>query len=325
MNNKRIGIVIIGRNEGERLILCLESVLKVRVPCVYVDSQSQDNSVAEAEQRHIKTVILDKSAPVNASRARNTGFETLVNESPSLEYIHFIDADCELHPDWLEHAISALDNSSDIGVVCGRLHEKFKDKNIYTRLCDMDWYIEPGEIKACGGIASIRRKVFEETHGYNELLIAGADPELYSRIRLAGYKIICLPVDMGTHDSNMDSFSQYWKRSVKTGYGFAHNKYSWGGWDKQYKSAILWAGFFPVIIILLSIFVSWGCLGGGIYPLQVARIYFKPDRKELSSKNRIIYSFLCVLGKFSEFQGIIRYHLTGFFKKTHQIIEYKKA
>lgn len=325
MKINKTGIVIIGRNEGERLILCIKSVLKVGVPCVYVDSQSQDNSVNNAKEKKVNTIVLDKSTPINASRARNTGFRVLIESNPDLEYIHFIDADCELHPDWLGHAVAALDSRLNMGVVCGRLHEKYKDKNIYTRLCDMDWYIKPGEIEACGGIATIRRSVFEQMKGFNEQLIAGADPELYFRIRKANYKIVCLAVDMGTHDSNMQYFSQYWNRSIKTGYGYAHNKYSWGGWDKQYKSSIFWGGLVPVFFVIFSVFVDWfGLLGFFFYPVQVIRIYLKYDRKELSTKNKIIYSFLCVFGKFPEFRGVIKYHLTSILKNTHKIIEYKK-
>lgn len=326
MSNLKIGIVIIGRNEGQRLTLCLESILKAQVPCVYVDSQSVDNSVNEAKQRNVTTIVLDKLAPINASRARNTGFNTIILENPDLAYIHFMDGDCELYPNWLEHAVKALDQSPEIGVVCGRLHEKYKNKNIYTRLCDMDWYVKPGEVAACGGIATIRRSVFDNMHGFDEKLIAGADPELYFRIRNAGNKIVCLPVDMGTHDSNMQYFSQYWKRSVKTGYGYAHNKFSWGGWDKQYKSALLWGGLFPFLIFFISILIDFSLLlSFFIYPLQMIRIFIKYDRKELSTKNKFIYSLLCVIGKFSEFQGIVRYHLSAILKNTHHIIEYKKT
>ena len=44
--NSRIGIVAIGRNEGERLRRCLSSVLGRAGKIVYVDSGSTDGSVA---------------------------------------------------------------------------------------------------------------------------------------------------------------------------------------------------------------------------------------------------------------------------------------
>jgi len=325
VKNEKIGVVVIGRNEGSRLILCLDSILKVNVPCVYIDSQSTDSSIHEAEKRNIKNLVLDKSAPVNASRARNTGFKLLIENYSTIEYVHFIDADCELHSDWLKHAVAALDEVDNRAVVCGRLHEKDKDKNIYTRLCDIDWYVPPGDINACGGISTIKRQVFEEMQGFDESLIAGADPELYFRISQAGYDLYCLSVDMGTHDSNMQHFSQYWNRSVKTGYGYAHNKYQWGGWDRQYKSAMVWGGAIPSVILL-------GVLSGYfytvlaliVYPLQIIRIFLQPFKMNLKNKDKLIYASFCVLGKFSEFRGIIRYYWVSFLKKEQSIIEYKK-
>src|SRR4051794_34576453 len=41
----RVGIVVIGRNEGERLVRCLRSVVGRAENIVYVDSGSSDGSV----------------------------------------------------------------------------------------------------------------------------------------------------------------------------------------------------------------------------------------------------------------------------------------
>jgi len=324
MKNKKVGIVIIGRNEGERLILCLESVIKAQVPSIYVDSQSIDNSVFEAESRDIKTIVLDESAPVNASRARNSGFKALVDEYPRLEYIHFIDADCELDPKWLEHCLLEFESSKFTAVVCGRLHEKYKNKNIYTRLCDMDWYIEPGEVDACGGIATIRCSVMIETKGFNEQMIAGADPELYFRIRKKNYKIICLPVDMGTHDSNMQYFSEYWKRSVKTGYAYM-SKMILNGSKKPVISAVVWAFCLPICIFLMSYaFSNLFMIMFLLYPVQVLKIYKNMSIKKVHSKyNNLLYATFCLLGKFAEFFGISKYIFNLFSTSKQQLIEYK--
>lgn len=323
MNNKEVGVVIIGRNEGERLILCLESILKLQVPCIYVDSQSKDNSVAEAERRGVNTVVLDTSAPINASRARNTGFKALMAGNPDLEFVHFIDADCELYPNWLEHAVNKLNSSKEIAIVCGRLHEKYKYKNAYTRLCDIDWYIKPGEIEACGGIFTMRRAVFNEAQGFDERLIAGADPELCLRVRQAKHKIYCLSVDMGTHDSNMQYFSQYWKRSVKTGYAYI-SKMNLGGAKKQVISALVWSIFIPLTITFLSFFINVKfILLFLIYPLQVLKIYLQSKEWPFPIYSRCLYSIFCVIGKFAESVGILKYIINSAAKLEQNVIEYK--
>ena len=46
----KVGVVVIGRNEGERLKRCLASILaQHQGPVVYVDSGSSDGSVEHAQ------------------------------------------------------------------------------------------------------------------------------------------------------------------------------------------------------------------------------------------------------------------------------------
>ena len=72
-----VGIVIIGRNEGQRLQHCLESARNSGSMMVYVDSGSTDDSVACARAMKSEIVELDASRPFSAARARNEGFEQL--------------------------------------------------------------------------------------------------------------------------------------------------------------------------------------------------------------------------------------------------------
>ena len=65
------GAVAIGRNEGERLKACLRSLVQVCDRVVYVDSGSQDDSVAFARSIGVDVVELDTSTPFTAARARN--------------------------------------------------------------------------------------------------------------------------------------------------------------------------------------------------------------------------------------------------------------
>ncbi|WP_288356586.1 glycosyltransferase family A protein [uncultured Cycloclasticus sp.] len=323
MKNKEVGVVIIGRNEGERLILCLESVLNAGVPCVYVDSQSKDNSVAEAESRKVTTVVLDDSSPINASRARNTGFDLLVANNSDLEFVHFIDADCELDENWLGHAVSKLKSSKEVAIICGRLHEKYKFKNIYTRLCDIDWYIRPGNIRACGGIFTVKRTVFSKMNGFDETLIAGADPELCYRVCGANYKIFCLPFDMGTHDCNMENFSEYWKRSVKTGYAYI-SRMSLGESYKPVLSACIWGAIIPLVVFFLSLFnvqFLWLLL---IYLVQCVRVFLKFKNQPFPVYSKCVYSVFCMIGKFSETIGVLRFKYNSIMSVDQGIIEYKK-
>src|SRR4051812_42926908 len=105
----KVGVVVIGRNEGERLVRCLQSLVG-RVECmVYVDSGSSDESVKFARGIGAQVVELDMAIPFNAARARNEGLDLLLRVRPSIEYVQFVDGDSEVVAGWLEAGAKALD------------------------------------------------------------------------------------------------------------------------------------------------------------------------------------------------------------------------
>lgn len=63
-----LGIVAIGRNEGERLRRCLNSLVGRGLPVVYVDSNSTDQSVELARSLGAVVVELNLSVPFTAAR-----------------------------------------------------------------------------------------------------------------------------------------------------------------------------------------------------------------------------------------------------------------
>ena len=77
-----LGIVTIGRNEGDRLRRCLDSLVGRGLPVVYVDSNSTDGSVELARSLGVSVVELDLSRPFTAARARNEGFRTAPADRP---------------------------------------------------------------------------------------------------------------------------------------------------------------------------------------------------------------------------------------------------
>ena len=109
-----LGIVTIGRNEGERLRCCLNSLIGHGLPVVYVDSNSTDGSVALARSLGVEVVELDVSLPFTAARARNAGFARLEQCEPGVEFVQFVDGDCEVVPGWLDRARAVLKERPDV-------------------------------------------------------------------------------------------------------------------------------------------------------------------------------------------------------------------
>ena len=116
-----VGVVVIGRNEGERLKRCLRSLLAQGAgPIVYVDSGSTDDSVAFSGSLGVRVVNLDTSIPFTMARGRNAGFEELQRLFPTLRWVQFVDGDCEVRPDWIARARAAFVDRPELAAVCGR-------------------------------------------------------------------------------------------------------------------------------------------------------------------------------------------------------------
>jgi glycosyltransferase involved in cell wall biosynthesis len=98
---ENIGIVAIGRNEGERLKRCLASISDCARAVVYVDSGSTDGSAQAARELGAVVVELDLSIPFTAARARNEGVARLLELYPQIEFVQFVDGVFEIVPGWI--------------------------------------------------------------------------------------------------------------------------------------------------------------------------------------------------------------------------------
>ncbi|MGH7290017.1 MAG: glycosyltransferase family 2 protein, partial [Myxococcota bacterium] len=224
----RIGVVVIGRNEGDRLVRCLESLRGEARRIVYVDSSSSDASVAKARVSGASVLELDPEIPFTAARARNAGFERLIAERPDLELVQFVDGDCEVRSGWLEYAAECLDERRELAVACGRRRERFPARSAYNRIADIEWDTPVGDARSCGGDSLMRVRAFQAVGGFDASLIAGEEPELCLRLRRAGYKVARLPCEMTLHDAAMLHFSQFWRRAVRAGHAYAEAAYRHG-------------------------------------------------------------------------------------------------
>ena len=293
---------------------------------VYVDSGSTDGSVALARGLGVTVVELDMAIPFTAARGRNEGFRALQGRSPSLCYIQFVDGDCEVLPGWLDAAREFLESHPEVAVACGRRRERYPEHSIYNRLCDMEWDTPLGEAKACGGDAMIRAAALVEVGGYRSDLIAGEEPELCVRLRLAGWKVWRIDHDMALHDAAMTRFGQWWKRSVRSGHAFAEGAYLHGAsaerhWVRESLRAWLWGGVIPMLILLGVPIFGWGALAlSFLYPLQVLRLGLKGTG---SSKDNWLKAIFLVLSKFPEFLGQAKYWVSKLLSSKVNLIEYK--
>ena len=215
-----LGVVIIGRNEGQRLARCLASVRAARglpgeIRVVYVDSGSTDGSPRLAAEAGAEVIALDTTRPT-AALGRNAGWRALATN-----FVLFLDGDTILDPHFPRLALEAARRDPDIVAVWGHRREIDAAGSIYNRVLDLDWIYRPGFTDYCGGDVLMRRSALAAAGGYDAGLIAGEEPELCRRLRAAGGKILHVDAPMTGHDLALRRFGQYWRRAVRTGFAYA--------------------------------------------------------------------------------------------------------
>jgi GT2 family glycosyltransferase len=325
----RLGAVAIGRNEGERLRICLASLVKRAACVVYVDSGSTDGSVEMARGMGALVTELDGAVPFTAARARNAGLARLLEAVPAVELVQFVDGDCEVAAGWLERAEREISADPRLGVVCGRRRERHPDRSAYNRLCDLEWDTPIGPANACGGDALMRVEAVRAVNGYDPSLIAGEEPDLCLRMRRLGWKILRIDAEMTVHDAAMTRFGQWWRRTLRAGHAYAegaarHGRAPERHYAKEARSNWIWGLGVPALAVgpaIPTAGLSLGLLGA--YGVLGTRIYRAARRRGLSIDDARLYAFFCVIGKVPQAWGQLLYWFRRTTGRHGRLIEYK--
>ena len=311
-----VGAVVIGRNEGERLRRSLHSLLPLLPRVVYVDSASSDASVDLARSLDVPTIALDPAERLTAGRGRNAGAAFLRTRHPEIAFIQFVDGDCEVLDGWLQCAADELRAHPDVAIVCGHVHERFPHANLFHRLREMEWTLMPlGEVPYCAGDALIRVEPLFAVGGYRPSLIAGEEPDLCVRLRRGGWRVRRIDAAMTVHDAAVTRVEQWWRRTVRSGYAHAegaalHRRFDEQYWLRETRSNWFWGLALPVAVLsALPLIGGWSLALLAAYPCLVARIHRRLRRQGVDASDALLYACSCVLGKFPEVWGQIRYHL----------------
>ncbi len=332
-----ISVVVIGRNEGQRLIDCIKSIQALDEPTeiIYVDSNSTDGSPERVRKLGIQVIVVHPERPT-AAIGRNAGWQAATHP-----LILFIDGDTILNKDFLKVSLPMF-NDPKVAAVCGHYRELYPEASIYQRVLDLDWMVPTGVVTSCGGIVLMRKNVLEEVNGYNPQLIAGEEPEMCQRIRASGYIIHRIDQPMILHDLAIKSWSQYWQRSVRTGHAYAEisnmlevspladfYKEKAGGilWQQESKKSFInagvWLGIFAFSLML--VIFSW-------LPLLFCIDLFLVLSLRTSWKNRWKsndHISIFLYGLHSQFQhipimvGQLSYYYHRWLGKRRRLIEYK--
>lgn len=327
-----VGVVAIGRNEGERIKRCLRSAIECTDRVVYVDSGSSDDSVEFAKSIGVEVVDLDTSIPFTAARARNEGIKRLEEKWEGLKYVQVLDGDCELRDAWVQTAHNFLEANTQAGVVCGRRRERSPEQTVYNHLCNLEWDTPIGKARSCGGDALFRLDALNQVGVYNPSVIAGEEPELCVRLRHAGFEVHRVDHEMTWHDASMTTLGQYWKRAKRAGHAYAQGAHMHGKPPerhnvRQTRSAITWG----VVLPILAIGLAYWTLGISVLAylvlafVQGVRIQRNELRRGRSGKDAGLLARFIMIAKFAQAQGVLLFHWRRLTGRQATLIEYKGA
>lgn len=305
-------MVVIARNEGERLSACLDSLRGSTERIVYADSASSDGSPERARERGAEVVVLDTGRPLNAARGRNAGFARLAELCPGLRYVFFVDGDCTVVPEFLAAARAELERDAGLGAVCGRRRERHPEHSLFNQVVDCEWNTPVGEAEAFGGDVLVRVEALRQSGAYDESLNQGEDPELALRLRRSGWRIRRIEHEMTLHDVALRHRAAWRRRHQRGGYAYAHGAAKHWGEPGRYNqravaSILFWGGLLP-----LTAFVGFLPSGGAslLVLLLHARLWWRirSDRLQRGDPRAVasLYASLITLGKVDEAIGVLR-------------------
>jgi glycosyltransferase involved in cell wall biosynthesis len=329
-----LSIVIIGRNEGDRLMHCIDSVRAIRIvdaapEIIYVDSGSRDGSPERALARGVRVISVAAEHPT-AARGRNAGWRAC-----SGSFVLFLDGDTMIAPEFVERALPEFENAR-IAAVWGDRREIRPESSLYNRALDLDWVCPPGFTESCSGDALIRRTVLEEVGGYDDELIAGEEVDMSRRMRGRGYVILHVAVPMTSHDLAITRWSQYWRRARRSGYAYLQVSERFRGsgmpvWENEVRRNRVRAGILltaPLLGAVLSTALRspWPIVTVPLfYAALILRTAHKYRWKGGSLATRLLYGLHSHAQQLPILVGQITYVRDRRAGRKRALIEYKEA
>jgi glycosyltransferase involved in cell wall biosynthesis len=326
-----VSVVVIGRNEGDRLLRCLQSIAEMRtvgfeVETIYVDSASNDGSAQRAAPLGARVIEVRPTRP-SAAVGRNAGWRAAAGQ-----FVLFLDGDTQLHPLFVRRALDQM-RKPDVAIVWGHRREAHPEQSIYVRVLDLDWIYAPGPSDFCGGDALVRRSVLQAVGGFDDSLIAGEEPEMCRRIRERGLTILHIDAPMTLHDLAINSMAAYWKRAFRSGHAYAEvaSRFASSGdplWRADARRNLLHGGVMLALIPILALSSMWPWAAGIVMltgGLAIARSMRRSAWKAQSRRTRLLYALHSHLQQVPILLGQLSYHRDLRLGRRRNIVDYKQA
>jgi type II secretory pathway predicted ATPase ExeA len=321
-----IGVIVTA--EGGAPEQAIRAVSTAGAP-VFVAQSTEQEALAAARAAGAEVVEVADRA-LTPGRARNAGYRHLKKLHPDLAYVQFVEAGVRLHPDWLGEAARFMERRPEIAAVEGVAVESAAERSPFNRAAELADAAEAGEVQTIGSCAFVRADAFEGAGGFRGDLVVNETRDLCIRLRRRGAHIWRLDAAMCVRDSRLASARDWWRRSARRGYEYAHGAALHGAPpDRLFRSnrlaALLWGACAPAAVLfsgaLVGVFAAFAAspasgliaaavvlaLGVVAYVAKIAVVAYGRRGK----RGALGYAFWLVAGYCAEAAGVWRYHFGG--------------
>ncbi|MDZ7626882.1 MAG: AAA family ATPase [Parvularculaceae bacterium] len=320
---RKIGVVVIG---GDLDIAETLHSLPDGTPFV-IAAGAQEEGLAAAKEAGVNIVEINDKP--NGGRARNAGYRRLKKENPDLRYVQFLEAGAMLAPGWLDHADKFMARRPEVSVLEGRTTLSDHSATVFDRLYVSKSFSPPGEIQAAGPNALYRAESFEQVGGFRGDIVADATADLCIRLRRRGAHVWRTDAAMSVVEPRRLDLRGWRLELKRAGFESAAGAALHGSPPerfgvKEQSSAFFWGGFLPALIcfsiivfLVISSLVGFNAVAGTAAILvfgataYVTRILTHAISAEAPAGLKMSYGLFVMLGRFSEFEGVMRYWVGG--------------
>ncbi|MFX0196750.1 MAG: glycosyltransferase [Candidatus Hodarchaeota archaeon] len=245
-------------NSSKTIYRCLSSIKRLAYPQEYVDVIILDNGSTDDTLTIAKKMEFHYySYPeLNISQLRNKGVEHSRGE-----IVAFIDSDCLVHPDWLNHVVRWFDDPK-VGIVGNEYllpkNPSYLEKNWYQK---SNYGIKKNDLIPAGNMA-VSRKLFIKLGGFDPVLLTGEDSYLLEKFRNAGCKTISDHKIKCVHLGYPKNLVEYYKKEIWYGLGMLGSA-SLSKFDKPF----IFTHLYLLLLVLLPVSVI-------LYLFTPYRIFF---------------------------------------------------
>jgi GT2 family glycosyltransferase len=211
----RASIIIVNYDTEEKLLRCLESVVRHTPPdykIIILDNGSSDGAIDSIETDFSGVTLIRSQTNLGFGEGNN-----LATTQARGQYLAFLNPDTTVEEGWLDGLLERFEDDPQVGLVTSKilLADQLERINACGNavhftgltLCrgfarareDFD---QVEEVDAVSGAAfAIRRELFEKLKGFDEdTFLYMEDTDLSLRARLSGWRILFAPDSVVLHD-----------------------------------------------------------------------------------------------------------------------------